>query len=245
MSQAAQLVVNVTGEPLQPARIYYSVQDRAGVLRAFKKIRCVDHDPPKNRWVWLWEEEAKKLEFPKSYGSIPPKLHPIVIGAFTFRGSDQLMLDLRSFERVVHALPFFDQRIDRKFARATKLRVVNHLFSAADAPPPGQSMDPLFDRADFQFTGPQEFLDALKLIEDKTNDPEVRAMGLEALINQLKQRKTPEFEEMETTNFYKEGIKGLQLQLRLRSVEAMEHWQGITELQSYELIERLVRMMSR
>lgn len=52
-------------------------------------------------------------------------------------------------------------------------------------------------------------------------------------------------QEMETTNFYKEGIKGLQLQLRLRSVEAMEHWQGITELQSYELIERLVRMMSR
>src|SRR6185295_3676577 len=94
-----QLLATVTGEHVQPVRLHYRVVDDKALLRIFTKLRCVDHDPSRERWVWLYDYEARKLHFQQSYPQIARHLHPIVIGSFFLRDKGQLLLDLRSCER--------------------------------------------------------------------------------------------------------------------------------------------------
>ncbi len=58
--------------------------------------------------------------------------HPIVIGSFFLRNGDELLLDLRSFERAIKAIPFFDKHIGPDAARVTYAAVVNRLFDAKE-----------------------------------------------------------------------------------------------------------------
>jgi hypothetical protein len=108
------LLATMTGEHFQPVRLHYRVANRSGLLRAFEKLRCLDYDPTHKRWVWLYAHEAKTLRFQRSYVQFPKALHPIVIGAFCLRTKETLLLDLRSCERALLAIPFFDRHLPRK-----------------------------------------------------------------------------------------------------------------------------------
>src|SRR5437588_127271 len=123
------VLATMTGENFQPVRLHYRVFDHAGLLRALKRLRCVDEDPPRQRWVWLYDHEARGLQFRRcSYAQIPKHLHPIVIGSLFVRRNDELLLDLRSCERALLAIPFFDKYLPRKVAKVTEAEVVNKLF---------------------------------------------------------------------------------------------------------------------
>jgi hypothetical protein len=124
------LLTTLTGECFQPVRLHYRVSDQEGLLRAFKKLRCVGDDPTQGRRVWLYDHEARTLRFKHSYAQIPKDLHPIVIGSLFLRTQDELLLDLRSCERALLAIPFFDQHLPRSVARVTEAEIVNTLFSA-------------------------------------------------------------------------------------------------------------------
>ena len=124
------LLATMTGEHFQPVRLHYKVLNRPGLLRAFEKLRCLDYDPTRKRWVWLYAHEAKKLRFQRSYAQFPKELHPIVIGAFFLRTKETLLLDLRSCERALLAIPFFDTHLPRKLVELEDAEVVNRLFPA-------------------------------------------------------------------------------------------------------------------
>jgi len=138
------ILATVTGEYFQPVRLHYQVLDHDGLLRAFKKLRCLEHDPTEQRWVWLYDHEAKTLRFKRSYAEIHKDLHPIVIGSFFLRTKDKLLLDLRSCERAILAIPFFAKHLPQRVARVTESEIVNKLFSATESTQltPGD----LFDR---------------------------------------------------------------------------------------------------
>ncbi len=55
------LLATMTGEHFQPVRLHYRVRNRTGLLRAFEELRCLDYDPTRKRWVWLYAHEAKRL----------------------------------------------------------------------------------------------------------------------------------------------------------------------------------------
>lgn len=93
------LLATLTGEHFQPVRLHYKVLNRPGLLRAFEKLRCLEYDASRKRWVWLYAHEAKKLQFQRSHAQFPKELHPIVIGAFFLRTKETLLLNLRSCER--------------------------------------------------------------------------------------------------------------------------------------------------
>ena len=61
------ILATVTGEFFQPVRLHYRVLDGKGLLQAFDKLRCVDHDPARRRWVWMYADEARSLQFKQSY----------------------------------------------------------------------------------------------------------------------------------------------------------------------------------
>src|SRR5947209_875364 len=124
------LLATMTGEHFQPVRLHYRILNRTGLLRAFEKLRCVDYDRTRERWVWLYAHEAKRLRFARSYAQFPKELHPIVIGSFFLRSKEALLLDLRSCERAMLAIPFFDAHLPRKLVELEDAEVVNRLFTA-------------------------------------------------------------------------------------------------------------------
>jgi hypothetical protein len=65
MSQKPVLAT-ITGELFQPVRLHYQVLEQAGLERALEKLRCLEHDSPRRRRVWLYDHEARSLRFPNS-----------------------------------------------------------------------------------------------------------------------------------------------------------------------------------
>ena len=65
------------------------------------------------------------------YSKIPKDAKPIVMGDFFWRWDQELLLEVRSFDRAIKAIEFFEKRINLRAAHATKLRVVNRFFAAS------------------------------------------------------------------------------------------------------------------
>jgi len=124
---AASVLSTITGELFQPVRLHYQVLDRKALLHSFEKLRCLKYVLEEDRWCWLYEDEARLLSFQNSYDRLPKKLRPIVIGSFFLR-DEGLLLDLRSCERALMAIPFFDKHIPRSAARVMDAEVVENLF---------------------------------------------------------------------------------------------------------------------
>jgi hypothetical protein len=211
-----------TGEPFQPVRLHYLVFNRKGLLQAFQKLRCVQDDRPRERWVWLYNHEAKTLRFKNAYHQLPEHRGPVVIGCFRLRGQDKLLLDLRSCERALAAVEFFDRHIPRSVAKATEAEVVNKLFSAQS---PQLRPETVFDHQ----CGPQPDLEAegQRIRERVAPIPEPHEMGFENM-KSLANLPLPEIERF-PIHFYEDGMAGLTLALRVRQIIAMQHWSGNTE----------------
>ena len=126
------VLATITSEHFQPVRLHYEVLARVKLLRAFEKLRCLDYDADRKRWVWLYAHEAKKLRFHCSHDQIPQELRPIVIGSFFLRTRDTLLLDLRSCERALLVIPFFATQLPRKVIKLQDAEVVNRLFPATE-----------------------------------------------------------------------------------------------------------------
>jgi hypothetical protein len=230
------ILATITGEYFQPVRLHYRVFDHAGLLAAFRKRRCVQHDPTQERWVWLYDHEAKKLSFKQSYAQIPRQLHPIVLGSFFPRAKEHLLLDLRSCERAVSALVFFDKHLPRKVARVTEAEVVNKLFSTDN---PRLTPGDLFDRQPTPCSDPEN--EVRRIVEGAAQfpDPQERLrIALEGV--QAQARETlPEIERF-PVHFYEDGIAGFELFLQLRQIVAAQHWLGNA---GYSLFDALQAVM--
>jgi hypothetical protein len=236
------LITTRTGEPYQPTRIYYQVSNPKTVIGAFKKLRCMQFEPRLNdAWRWLYDEETRKLKFEVSYNKIPKEYRPIVLGDFYFRENQEMILDVRSFDRAIKAIEFFDKRLNRRAAEVTKIRVVNKYFDGnaqldqSYLQPP---FDLFFDREDIAIPDPQELEQQLMQIKETVDDQESQIQAFNALMEEKSKEPLPEVEEI-PVHFYEDGIGPLQMALTMRSIEAMQHWQGNTAFRQYDLIQQM------
>ena len=230
-----------TGEMFQLARVYYQVFNRTTVLGVFKKLHCIDFDSKGNRWVWLFEHEAKKLRLGKSYSQVSKEVRPVVIGSFTFRGEDQMLLDVRSWERATQAIEFFDKRINRRAAQVTNLRIVNKLFESSREQVQEfsqQSPDRFFDCDNVVRTGEglMANIEQLKTVQDI----ETRRQKALALLEQHAKTSLPEVEEL-ATHFYEDGIEPLRVSLKLRQLELIERWNGNGDVNMLNIIQNYIQ----
>jgi hypothetical protein len=225
MAADQTLLGTVTGEPFQPVRLHYRMFDRRALLNALKKLRCVDHDPSRDRWVWLYEYEARDLQFKQAHAQIPEHLRPIVIGSFFVRGKDKLLLDLRSPERALAAIEFFDKHIPRSVARVTDAEVVNKLFSAEDAT---LTPDQIFNLRPGTVRDPEAALQGLVELTAGVADPREK---LRIAAEQMEARAKEPLPEIERfpVHYYEDGIGGFRLALQVRQIIAMQHWLGNSE----------------
>jgi hypothetical protein len=242
MSSPKPVLYTTTHELFQLARVYYQVFNQKTVLGVFKRLRCVDFDSTKNRWVWLFEHEARKVRLGKPHHQLPKNIRPLIIGSFTFRGENQMLLDVRSFERATQAIQFFAKRINRHTAKVTHLRVVNKLFPADQEHARWlieESPDVYFDRDDIPPPKGEALMEKFEQLTAEYEDIELRRQAAFALIEQDAAEPLPEVEEM-PAHFYEDGIEALETSLKLKQIELVEHWRGNESVNSLNLIQNLL-----
>lgn len=235
MNDEKTLQATVTGEAVQPIRLYCQIIDKSLLMKCFRKLRCMDFDPAKNRWVWLYANESKMLKFRKSYSSIPGKLRPIVLGSFFLRNRDELLLDLRSFDRAIKAIPFFDKHLGQAAARLTHAAVVNRFFDAQEQFP--SNLDMFFSRDKMTEIDPDKSIAEVEsLIETNRIDGNP---DWSAVFEQRAKKAQPEVEKF-PIYFYEEGIDSLKTTLYMRQVVAFEHWEGNTDYTLFDVIKIMI-----
>ncbi|MFP4297014.1 MAG: hypothetical protein ACLFT0_04070 [Spirulinaceae cyanobacterium] len=228
-----QLIVNPTGEPYQPARLYYTIHNKKTVIRAFQKLRCIKHDPKYQSWDWYYEAEAQKLRFEKSYNKIPKEERPVLLGVFFFRSDTEMILELDSAFHVPIALEFFDKRINRRAAEATKMRLVNRFYSTEDDEEQATNRKYTLD-SDRVALPPEA--DFKRIIESYDNE-EDRMQALNDYMDEITQKPLPEVQEL-PIHYYEEGLAGLNMVIELHAVEALERWRGHSITQ-YDLLQEM------
>jgi len=234
------ILATITGEYFQPVRLHYRVFDHENLVQAIERLRCVARDPTQQRWVWLYDYEAKNLQFKHSYAQIPKELHPLVLGSFFLRAKDTLLLDLRSFERASLAIPFFDTYLPRAIVKVTEAEVVNKLFSAVESPK--LTPDSIFDR---QVSSPTvaegEMQRVATVIAQAADFQEKLAVALEQVEAKV-QQPLPEVERF-PIHYYEDGIIGFTAALTIRHVIAMRHWLGDSKFSMLDAIRSVVKAM--
>jgi len=222
MPEDRKMLVTFTGERYQPVRLHYLVGDRRGLARAFQKLNCVKPDPSRPRWVWLYDFEARSLPFPRSFDQIPQQYRPVVLGSFLPRGDDRVVLDVRSCERALLAVPFFDQHLPRRVARVTEAEVVNRLFSAEES---ATTPEQIFDRQETTVPDAEGELRAMAEQAAQVADVAERLRVASDLLDAWSRRPLPEVDRM-PIHFYEDGLASFQLALNVRQIVALQHWLG-------------------
>jgi hypothetical protein len=142
-----------TGEHFPPVRPPCQVWNRPGLGRAFETLRGREDDPTRKRGGGLSAPEAQTRRFPRSEAQVPNELPPLGIGSFGRRTKQALLLDLRSGEPALRAIPCLDTPLLRKLVAREDAAVRHRLFPAPTthrkltpdalfAPQSGPGLDP-------------------------------------------------------------------------------------------------------
>jgi tetratricopeptide (TPR) repeat protein len=197
-------------------------------------LRCLEYDASQSRWVWLYTEEARTLSFKDSRAA-----NNVVLGEFVFKGQTEVVLNLRSFERALNALAFFDTSIPRTVAHVTAMIVSNRLLSTAEAASLG-SLDQYFDHAEVVVKDPASLLHDVEELVARTPDLHERFALLDRYMTDRAQAPVSAMERL-PVNYYEDGLRAVEALLSIRQVIAMHHWQGNTSYTYHDMIRDMLR----
>lgn len=219
----SQLLTTTTGELLQPVRLHYDLINKKEMLRILNRLGCIDFDPSRQRWPWIYGRESKSLKFKYSYQDLPKEARRVVLGSFFITSNTKMHLDVRSIERVIAAFEFFGPRIPRNVAKLKYLSILNRLLSDPKELP--EDFDILFDRE-----------------EARNFDPE--AAQAEAIKDVLMGVKlsTPKVECIPMHDYdYEDGLNHLRLVLFSRQTIAFKYFQGDIDYSMKDFVHELTR----
>jgi hypothetical protein len=229
-------LMTMTGEPYQPARVHYNLFEKEKVAATFAKLRCMDYDKSKQRWVWLYSKEAKKLRFANSYSSIPWRKRPIVLGSFFSKTVGQMFLNVNSFDRATKAIEFFDRYLDRSIAQVTDIEIVNRFFDSSSTEVPAHEC---FDKQPVVRPDTDSFLKEVIMEALAIEDPKERAEFGMSYLEEMSKKPIPEVERLPTL-YHEEGIGSLELALRVRHIIAYQHWLGNADYCFHDLRQEIM-----
>jgi hypothetical protein len=235
-----RLLATLTNEPFQPVRFYYSIPDRASVIKSLRDLECMMEAPEERCWHWLFDAEAASLRFPGSYDDVPRERRPIILGRLRFPKDGSMTLQTNSIQRAIGAARFFAPHLGPETV-LMRCRLVNRLFAAEEGRP-----NELMKTLDTNVTviDPREAEAAFaREFRDVRTKEDFERVASKSLKRKLKSKEDvpmvediPLAPEEETSEF---GHLTMTLQLRL--IRAMEHWRGNTDLTLAALIVRTVK----
>ena len=220
------LMLTLTGEPYQPARLYYEIFDVSAVMHSLQKLKCIIYNPDMDKLEWVYDNESRRLKFNSTYSSIPKEKRPIVLGRFSLSKTG-IYLDVRSFDRAVAAVEFFDEYIKRTSAKVKDIAIVNRFFDAKEEMYP--NFDVFFNSKRVLVRDPEESIKKLNKLADK--------LGLAMAMKSINSNPFPEIERF-PVHYYEDGINSLKGSLSIRTILAYEHWNGNTEMTMFDIIQR-------
>jgi hypothetical protein len=226
--------MTTTGELLQLIRLHYEVEENDKLRTIFASLRCLEYDASQSRWVWLYTEEARTLPFKDQCAS-----KDVILGEFVFKGPQEMVLNLRSFERATNALVFFDQHIPRTVARVTAMTVSSRLLSTAEAASLG-SLDQYFDHAEVVVTDPASLLHDVEELVARTPNLHERFALLDQYLTDRAHAPVSALERL-PVHYYEDGIRAVEALLSIRQVRAMHHWQGHTSYTYQDIVRDMLR----
>lgn len=240
MRKDSVLLTTVTGEPVQPVRLYYTIPSKPFVTRKLSQLRCMGEDRERGCWLWLYTAEAELLAFGRPHAELPAEVHPVIIGTIRFPRKGGMTLELRSFERAIAAAKFFGPILGPRVV-ARRARVVNRWFGAEELAfgpeEPERHLDQNVTTIDPRVA--EERMDQY-LSGAKTQDEKRRALERYYEDRRRDRRDVPLVEdfplapEEETPDFMH-----LTMTLRLRGIRAYEHWNGSTQVTLRDIIYKL------
>jgi hypothetical protein len=237
-AQRKPLATTLTGELVQPVRLHYKLLNKDAVIEAIEKLGCVDAVHAGKAYKWYLSNETKGAFKP---GTGVPKGESIILGDILVGPKpNQLCVLVRSIERALYALEFFDKNIGRTQMEVTELDAYNQLFEAS---PENQqrlaNLTALFPEA--QIT--KQDVDAIPNLIKKAKKAGASQAELQqavmAFIEKGKDTPLPDIERM-SLYFYTEGIASIQSKLFLRQRVALEHLKGNTRFTIFDAIKGVV-----
>ena len=244
------LCETATGEPYQPVRIYFRVLKKGATLGRLKRLKCVRQDAKRDRWDWLYLDEARALHFRHEYSDIPKDLRPVQLGYFKWRSPQELHLNVFSFTATVKALDFFTSKINTNLAVPERIRIVNQCFDLSEELAPNKthpSFDRFFDNDDDVDVPDSKTMAAkLKEIEAMYISEDERQQALHDFMERDTNRPSSFAEEMLCfPNEDKEWLSMLNVALLVRHLEAMEHWKGNKSFTQRDAIDMMMDITER
>lgn len=240
---ARQLLMTMTGEPLQPVRLYYSVPNKVALTRLLMGLRCMA-EGENGGWLWHYEAEAAVLKFARAREDLPQEVHPIILGCFRFPSKDKAVLEVRSYDRAIEAAKFFGPMFGPKVV-LRRLRVLNRFLDALENAHGLDRIDKLLDQNVVRID-PAEAEAAIEAAMAKGRTPEEKLQAYMAYGQERRKKDVPLVEdfplapEEETEDF-----QHLAATLRFRSIRCFEHWKGNTHLTLADVIHLVVEQGGR
>ena len=226
---SSTLLMTMTEEFFQPARIYYDVDDQVALQNIFLDLKCIDYDDQKNRWVWNYTDEAKKIDFKRTWSELPKETHPLVIGSLYAHRENQMYIDVNSFERVPAAVRFFGDRIAQKIAEVTHMQLYNKISRVRDGIPDHHKF---FEEILSHRPDPDAEIHAL--IAEAKESGNLEKMRDQFFKEQYVKSKH-KMDTIETMKVYydigneEDCLETIQSGLRMRTAVALEHDRGNTD----------------
>ena len=233
MADNKPVICTMTNEVFQPVRLYYTIHNKSALQVAFKKLRCMDYDPRGVRWTWLYDGEAKKLDFKVPYSDIPVEKRPIILGSFYSRIDGVMYLDVCSIERAVIAIQFFNKNVRRSVAEVSFCAIYNKLLTSMDDHP-GYCFDDLFACVKTS---------EIQARVDKKFEQLIVALQTGQVQEALDGDRNFELVEAFPTLYYEDGIEQFEMTLQMRQAVAIKHWEGETDYRLIDLINQGVKDM--
>lgn len=235
---SSTLLMTITEEFFQPARIYYDVYDQVTLQNIFLDLKCMDYDDQKKRWVWNYTDEAKTIHFKRAWSELPKETHPLVIGSLYAPKENQMYIDVNSFERVPAAVHFFSNQIDQKIAQVTHMQLYNKISRVRHGIPDHHK---LFEEILSHRPDPDAEMHALiTKAKESGNLEKLRDQFLKEQYEKSKHKMAT----IETMKIYydigheEDCFETIQTGLRMRTAVALEHDRGNTDFTFSDFLNR-------
>ncbi len=228
------LLNTMTGENYMLARLHFKMSDKARLLRAFSRMRCISFDSSRQCWDWLYEHESRGLGLKVPYEKIPPERCPIILGRIYLKGEHTAYVDVNSFDRAVKGVLFFDEHLGRSLFEIEDIEVLNRLFDQQVNNAAIHTQ--CFDRQ----LSPRNKADVaenrLLMIASMEISVERKQRLLMEWSEKESKKPLPEIERLPVA-FYEEGIGHMEMCLKMRETIAIQHWLGRKEYSFHDLLQ--------
>lgn len=124
-----------TGEAYQPIRLSYQINHKENLVSALNHLHCLKKTSQGHIWNWFWQDECAEIAFESLDTFKKNNNHPTRLGTVTIK-DNRLYINLPSFKRACHAVPFFHRTLDAH-AQVDNADFINKVFGLDERLPHG------------------------------------------------------------------------------------------------------------